>query len=172
MGIELTQWTLVKPGRLGAPRGGAPDSVWLKAPSGEMQLLPLAGLSTEARGLVADLASGSKVPKSILGEILAARSGSGAGASAERAPQRPWMIHHLDHADGLYVYLSPPPERGARPVAFSLATLRPEVRRQLELASPGDPVAEDVVAALRGDGVALGASDGSPTVVIDRTSRQ
>jgi len=169
MGIELTQWTLVKPGRLGAPRGVAPDSVWLKAPSGEMQLLPLAGLSTEVRGLVAELASGSKVPKSILGDILSARSNS--GASPERAPERPWTVHHLDHADGLYAFLSPPPERGARPVAFSLASLRPELRRRLELASPGDTVAEDVVAALRGDAAAPGLSDGPLLPVVDRVPR-
>ena len=170
MGIELTQWTLVKPGRLGAPRGAAPDSVWLKAPSGEMQLLPLASLSSEVRGLVAELASGSKVPKSILGDILAARNS--AGASSERAPERPWTVHHLDHADGLYAFLSPPPERGARPVAFSLATLRPELRRRLELAAPGDAVAEDVVAALRGDAAAPGPGDGPSPVVLDRTPRR
>lgn len=170
MGIELTQWTLVKPGRLGAPRGAAPDSVWLKAPSGEMQLLPLAALSQEVRGLVAELASGSKVPKSILGDILAARSS--AGASAECAPARPWTVHHVDHADGLYVYLSPPPDRGARPFACSLATLRPELRRRLELASPGDAVADDVVAALRGDTDASSASDGPSLVVIDRTPQR
>lgn len=169
MGVELTQWTLVKPGRLGAPRGAAPDSVWLKAPSGEMQLLPLAGLSQEVRGLVAELASGSKVPKSILGDILTARIS--AGASAERVPERPWTVHHLDHADGLYAFLSPPPERGARPVAFSLAALRPELRRRLELASPGDAVAEDVVAALRGDAATSSPSDGSPTVVVARNPR-
>lgn len=170
MGIELTQWTLVKPGRLGAPRGAAPDSVWLKAPSGEMQLLPLAALSQEVRGFVAELASGSKVPKSILGDILVARSS--AGASAERAPARPWTVHHLDQADGLYVYLSPPPERGARPLAFSLATLRPELRRRLELASPGDVVAEEVVAVLRGDVDAPHSSDGPSPILVDSTPRR
>ena len=169
MGIELTQWTLVKPGRLGAPRGAAPDSAWLKAPSGEMQLLSLAALSPDVRGLVAELASGSKVPKSILGDILAARDG--AGASVDRAPERPWTVHHLDHADGLYAFLSPPPERGARPVAFSLVSLRPELRRRLELASPGDAVAEEVVAALRGDAAAPSLSDGPLLPVVYRVPR-
>ena len=159
MGIELTQWTLVKPGRLGAPRGAAPDTVWLKAPSGEMELLPLAALSQEVRGLVAELASGSKVPKSILGEILVTRVT--AGASTERVPARPWTFHHLDAAEGFYVYLSPPPERGARPVAFALAPLRLELRQRLELASPGDAVAEDVIVALQGDAAAPGLADPS-----------
>ena len=156
MGVELTQWTLVKPGRLGASSRAADDSIWLKAPSGEMELLPLANLSPEVRGLIAELASGSKVPKENLGDILAARGK--AGTAGERLAPRPWTFHHLDDAAGLYVFLSPPPERGARPVAFSLAGLQPPMRLQLELASPGDAVAEDVIAALHGDAGA-GSSD-------------
>jgi hypothetical protein len=159
MGIELTQWTLVKPGRLGAPRSVAPDTVWLKAPSGEMELLPLAGLSPEVRGLVGELASGSKVPKSMLGEILAARAGG--DAPFARVPARPWTFHHLDRADGLYVYLSPPPERGARPLAFALAQLQPELRRRLELTSPGEAVAEEVITALHGETAAPALTDPS-----------
>lgn len=162
MGVELTQWTLVKPGRLGASGasgGGAPpDTVWLKAPSGEMELLRLAVLSPYVRVLIAELASGSKVPKNILGEILAARTN---GASIGNVPARPWTFHHLDPADGLYVYLSPPPERGARPVAFALAPLQPELRRRLEVSSPGDTVAEEVVTALQGEVAAPRPADTS-----------
>ena len=148
MGIELTQWTLVKPGRPGAPPLAAPDSIWLKAPSGEMQLVRLPSLSTEVRSFVAELASGSKVPKEILGDILAARSDF--GGAAEQPVERPWTVHHVDVDDGLYVFLNPPPERRARPVSFSLIGLAPQLRRQLELVSPGDPVADEVIAALNG----------------------
>ncbi|HXT21081.1 MAG TPA: hypothetical protein VN811_17510 [Thermoanaerobaculia bacterium] len=151
MGVELTQWTLVKPGRLGAPSRAADDSIWLKAPSGEMQRLPLASLTPEVRSFVAELASGSKVPKEILGDILAARE---VAASAERAAERPWTLHHVDIADGLYVFLNPPPVRGARPVAFSLERLAPAQRLELELAAPGDAVPEDIIAALRGESAA------------------
>jgi hypothetical protein len=149
MGIELTQWTLVKPGRLGAPSLAAPDSIWLKAPSGEMQLVRLPSLSTEVRSFVAELASGSKVPKEILGDILAAR-GADATVTGQSPIERPWTFHHIDTDDGLYVFLNPPPERRARPVSFSLVGLAPLLRRQLELSSPGDPVADDVIAALQG----------------------
>src|SRR5688572_3823711 len=100
MGIELTQWTLVKPGRLGAPPLSAPDSIWLKAPSGEMQLVRLASLSSEVRTFVAELASGSKVPKEMLGDILAARS-NGAGVAGESPVERPWTFHHIDTDGGL-----------------------------------------------------------------------
>jgi hypothetical protein len=146
MGIELTQWTLVKPGRLDARRA-ASDSIWLKSPSGEMELLPVARLSPEVRGFVAELASGSKVPREILGDILAAR---GTAVAGERPAERPWTFHHLDADQGLYVFLNPPPERQARPVAFSLAGQPAPLRKQLELLTPGDAVAEEIVAALRG----------------------
>lgn len=147
MGVELTQWTLVKPGRLGAPRREAEGSIWLKSPSGEMQLLPLANLPAEARQMVAELASGSKVPKAALADLLAARSET--DSTIEAVVERPWTLHHLDPTNGRYVFLSPPPERGARPVAFPLASL-PQVRRQLEVLSPGDPVSEEVFAVLQG----------------------
>jgi len=168
MGIELTQWTLVKPGRLGAPPLAAADSIWLKAPSGEMQLVRLASLSTEVRSFVAELASGSKVPKEILGDILAARSG--ADVAGEIFVERPWTLHHIDADDGLYVFLSPPPERRARPVSFSLAGLAPQLRHQLELSSPGDPVADDVIAALQGT-TASGLADARIASVFDRARR-
>ncbi len=148
MGVELTQWTLVKPGRLGAPQRQAEGSIWLKSPSGEMQLLPLANLPPEARQTVAELASGSKVPKSAIADLLAARSDT--DSTIEAAVERPWTLHHLDTTDGRYVFLSPPPERGARPVAFPLASLQPQVRRQLDVLSPGDPVSDEVVAVLQG----------------------
>lgn len=148
MGIELTQWTLVKPGRLGAPPLAAPDSIWLRAPSGEMQLVRLPSLSTEVQSFVAELASGSKVPKEILGDILTARGD--AAVTGESPIERPWTFHHIDTDDGLYVFLNPPPERRARPVSFSLVGLAPQLRRQLELSSPGDPVADEVIAALQG----------------------
>ena len=169
MGVELTQWTLVKPGRLGEARRAADDAIWLKAPSGEIELLPLASLSPEARGLVAELASGSKVPKEILGDILAARGK--AGTAGERIAPRPWTFHHLDAAAGLYVFLSPPPERGARPVAFSLERLAPTQRLELELASPGDAVAEEIIAALRGES-APGLSGPEPGTRADRSPRR
>ena len=168
MGIELTQWTLVKPGRLGAPPLSAPDSIWLKAPSGEMQLVRLANLSSEVRTFVAELASGSKVPKAMLGDILAARSG--AGVAGESPVERPWTLHHIDIDDGLYVFLSPPPERRARPVAFSLAGLAPQLRRHLELSSPGDPVADEVIAALQGT-ASSGFADARVASVADRAPR-
>jgi hypothetical protein len=169
MGVELTQWTLVKPGRLGAPSRAADDSIWLKAPSGEMQRLPLVSLSPEVRSFVAELASGSKVPREILGDILAARES--AAASAERIAERPWTLHHVDSADGLYVYLNPPPERGARPVAFSLDRLSPTQRLELDLAGPGDAVAEEIISALRGE-PAPGLPDDGPTGLADRTPRR
>jgi hypothetical protein len=155
MGVELTQWTLVKPGRLGAPRREAEGSIWLKSPSGEMQLLPLANLPVEARAMVAELASGSKVPKGALSDLLAARNDT--DSTIEAAVERPWTLHHVDLTDGRYVFLSPPPERGARPVAFPLAGQHPQVRRQLEILSPGDPVSEEIVALLQGS-----ASTGQP----------
>ena len=148
MGVELTQWTLLKPGAPGAPQRQAEGWIWHKRPSGEMQLLPLANLPPEARQTVAELASGSKVPKSALADLLAARSET--DSTIEAPVERPWTLHHLDWTDGRYVFLSPPPERGARPVAFPLAGLQPQVRRQLEVLSPGDPVSEEVVAALQG----------------------
>lgn len=169
MGIELTQWTLVKPGRLGAPPLSAPDSIWLKAPSGEMQLVRLANLSSEVRTFVAELASGSKVPKEILGDILAARS-NGPGVAGESAVERPWTFHHIDTDDGLYVFLNPPPERRARPVSFSLAGLTPLLRRQLELSATGDPVTDEVIAALQGT-VSSRLADPRATSVSDRAPR-
>ena len=169
MGIELTQWTLVKPGRLGSPRRTVDDSVWLKAPSGEMQLLPLASLAAEIRTLIAELASGSKVPKGILGDILAARSNS--DLSCERSWERPWTFHHLDPTEGFYVYLSPPPERGARPVAFSLADLRPQLRAQLDLLTPGDAVGEELIAALQ-SAAALSLAGAPFAVASGHTSRR
>ena len=168
MGIELTQWTLVKPGRLGAPTLAAADSIWLKAPSGEMQLVRLASLSAEVRSFVAELASGSKVPKEILGDILAARSD--AGAAGERPLERPWTLHHVDTDDGLYVFLNPPPERRARPVSFSLAGLAPQLRRQLDVSSPGDSVADEIIAALQGT-TASGLADARIASVSDRARR-
>lgn len=169
MGIELTQWTLVKPGRLGAPSPAIPESIWLKAPSGEMQLVRLASLSAEVRRFVAELASGSKVPKEILGDILAARSDDPA-VTGESLIERPWTFHHIDTDDGLYVFLNPPPERRARPVSFSLVGLAPELRRQLELSSPGDPVADGVIAALQGT-VSLSLADARAASVAGRAPR-
>jgi hypothetical protein len=169
MGVELSQWTLVKPGRPGEPRRAADDAIWLKAPNGEIELLHLARLAPEVRAVVAELASGSKVPKEIVGDILAARAAG--GSVGEPFAPRPWTFHHLDDAAGLYVVLSPPPERGARPVAFSLTALQPRMRLQLELASPGDPVAEDVVAALRGD-AAPGSPERGDGAVADRAARR
>jgi hypothetical protein len=168
MGIELTQWTLVKPARLGAPPLAAPDSIWLKAPSGEMQLVRLASLSTEVRRFVAELASGSKVPKEILGDILAARSG--ADVTGEIPVERPWTLHHIDTDDGLYVFLSPPPERRARPVSFSLVGLAPQLRRQLELSSAGDPVADEVLAALQST-ASSSLADARAASISDRAPR-
>ena len=148
MGVELTQWTVIKPGRPGAPRREAEGSIWLKSPSGEMQLLPLANLPAAARQMVAELASGSKVPKPALADLLAARSET--DSTIEATVERPWTLHHVDATEGRYVFLSPPPERGARPVAFPLAGLHPQMRRQLEVLSSGDPVSDEVVAVLQG----------------------
>jgi hypothetical protein len=167
MGVELTQWTLVKPGRLGAPSRAADDSIWLKAPSGEMQRLPLTSLPPEVRSFVAELASGSKVPREILGDILAARESA---ASAERAAARPWTLHHVDTADGLYVFLNPPPERGARPLAFSLDRLSPTQRLELELTGPGDAVGDEIIAALRGE--TTRSLPDAPSGLVDRTPRK
>ncbi len=170
MGVELTQWTLVKPGRLGAPRREAEGSIWLKSPSGEMQLLPLANLPVEARQMVAELASGSKVPKGALSDLLAARNET--DSTIEAAVERPWTLHHLDPTDGRYVFLSPPPERGARPVAFPLASLHPQVRRQLEILSAGDPVSEEVVAVLQGSGTSGQIETGAIEIAGQASRRQ
>ncbi|HEV8240376.1 MAG TPA: hypothetical protein VGS57_13485, partial [Thermoanaerobaculia bacterium] len=106
-------------------------------------------------------------PKRVLGDILAVRTSD--GAAGERAVERPWIVHHLDLDEGRYVYLSPPPERGARPVAFSLVPLRPELRRRLELTSPGDAVAEEIVVELRGGASDPAAPDAAASFLADRT---
>lgn len=86
MGVELTQWTVVRSRGATGDNDDALGVIRLRSPRGDTRSFLLDGLAPAVRGELRDLGSGSKVPAYLLRAVL--RAGP-AEANVPGDPTRP-----------------------------------------------------------------------------------